>query len=227
MAPDGRPSFDRIIPSVPMESNQNKGIPSATKMGEGKVLGVQETPWENLLLKGYRLMCRDLEALVGDPDNHFKETPERVVKTYREIFWGCSIDPSKVLKTFSETKYDQMIWVKDIPFVSYCRHHLWPFMGKMHFGYIPDQRVVGVSKIPRLVDILSARPQLQESLAENIVQEFDATIIPLGCGVVIEGTHTCMCARGARTNATMRTVALRGNFLSEPSTKQEFLEGIR
>lgn len=182
---------------------------------------------EELLMAGYARYLKRIAKHLGDKDGHFDETPERVVRALREMCSGVEEDPAKVLATaFTEQRYDQMIWVKEIPFVSYCRHHLLPFLGMVHFAYLPAKRVVGLSKIARLVDILSRRPQLQENLAEDIVTIFDVEVKPLGCGVVIEARHTCMAARGIRRDAVTRTVALRNEF-QKPHVKTEFLEGIK
>lgn len=182
---------------------------------------------EELLAIGYGRFLDKVAKKLGDKDGHFDDTPERVVRALAEMCSGVDQDPGKVLSTaFTEARYDQMIWVKEIPFVSYCRHHLLPFFGMVHFAYLPAKRVVGLSKIARLVDILARRPQLQENLAEDIVSIFDEQVKPLGCGVVIEARHSCMAARGVRKDAVTRTVALRREF-KKPHVKTEFLEGIK
>ena len=160
---------------------------------------------------------------------HIHETPVRFVKAYQEFFGGCWEDPKLVLeKKFEEKKYDEMIYVNEIKFVSFCAHHLVPFMGRVHFAYIPNKYVVGLSKIPRLVEIYARRPQVQEKLTQEIVDTFQEVLQPKGCGCVVEATHMCMAIRGVKKDdAYMRTTALRGAFLEKDIVRQEFLDGIR
>jgi GTP cyclohydrolase I len=161
---------------------------------------------------------------------HLVDTPDRLVKMYGEIFWGVGFDPADALNTmFPAHQLDQMIVVKDVEFTSWCSHHFLPFSGRWHFAYIPDDKIVGLSKIPRMVEILAARPQVQEGLAEDIVGIFQQTVSPQGCAVVLEATHTCMQARGIRKSGTMRTTALRGVFGDKemPHVKAEFFTAIK
>lgn len=182
---------------------------------------------KDLITLGLRDYLEAVKRHIGDPDGHFKETPERFVRMLDDCFWGIHEDPAAILqKSFTERKYDQMVLMADIDFVSYCRHHLLPFYGHIHFGYLPKKKIVGLSKIPRMIGILAARPQLQENLADDIVRVFDETVKPLGCGVVIRAYHSCISARGIRKNPITQTVALRGEF-NTPHVKAEFLEGIR
>lgn len=157
-------------------------------------------------------------------DEHYRDTPARVVKAFEEYFWGIDKDPAAELKTsFGEKEYSQMVAVAHVEFVSYCAHHLVPFMGKYTFAYIPNSHVVGLSKIPRMVQVLCARPQVQEALSQQIVTTFQSKVSPIGCGVVMDAFHCCMSCRGVRTWATTRTTALAGVFLSDPAVKAEFL----
>lgn len=182
---------------------------------------------QKLLVAGYTDLVQQLTKKLGDPDQHFKDTPKRIVKGLEDMFCGVEQDPTFFLETtFTEKAYDQMIWVTDIPFVSYCRHHFLPFFGRIHFAYLPKKRVVGLSKIPRFIKVLCARPQLQENLTQEIADVFSKAVKPLGCGVIITGQHACMFARGTRTFANMRTVQLRGEFL-KPHVKSEFFEGVK
>jgi GTP cyclohydrolase I len=173
---------------------------------------------------------REILLAVGeDPDREgLRETPERVARMYEEMFAGLRKDPATVLqKTFTE-KYDEMVVVKDISFESVCEHHLLPFFGKAHIGYLPQGKIVGLSKLARAVEILSRRPQVQErmtqELADLLMNELDAR----GVGVVLEASHTCMAIRGVRKPSSICTTsAVRGIFRSNASTRSEFLAHIQ
>ncbi len=166
-----------------------------------------------------------LEAVGEDPEREgLRETPARVARMYEEMFGGMRKDPSKPLqKTFTE-KYDEMVLVKDIRFESMCEHHLLPFYGKAHIAYLPNGKIVGLSKLARVVEILSRRPQVQERMTEDladlVMQELDAK----GVGVVIEASHTCMAIRGVRkANSICTTSAMRGGFKDQAATRSEFM----
>jgi len=169
---------------------------------------------------------REILLAVGeDPDREgLRETPDRVARMYEEMFAGLRSDPASVLrKTFTE-KYDEMVLVKDIGFESMCEHHLLPFFGKAHIAYLPNGKIVGLSKLARAMEILSRRPQVQErmteELADLIMQELDAR----GVGVILEASHTCMSIRGIRKpGAICTTSAMRGAFQSNLSTRSELL----
>lgn len=182
---------------------------------------------ETALRHAYELMLHDVAADIAF--DHVDGTPDRVVRAYKELFSGVGCDPASVLRTsFQESDYNQMIIVKDIDFNSMCMHHLLPFHGVVHFGYLPKGRVVGLSKIPRLVEVLSHRPQIQEKLTQQLVDIFQEVIQPLGCGAVVEAWHACAGMRGVRKpRARMRTTALTGLFLSNSDARGEFLLGIR
>lgn len=170
----------------------------------------------------------DIASLIDK--EHVSKTPERVVDSLvDELFKGCWEKPEDVLNTtFSESIYDEIVYVADIQFVSICAHHLLPFFGKVHFGYLPDKKIVGLSKIPRLVNVFARRPQVQEKLTLDIVDSFTRLLEPKGCGVVIEAYHLCMMIRGVeQKTAFTKTTALRGCFKTAESTKQEFLHGIK
>jgi len=176
------------------------------------------------------VMLSDL--VLPQNEHHLEGTTDRVIKAWEELFSGIHTDAKSVLNTaFEENHYDQMICVADIDFVSICAHHLLPFFGKVHFGYLPNKKVVGLSKIPRLVEVLSHRPQIQEQLTQQIANIFQEAMQPLGCGVMIEAAHTCVSIRGARkAGSKMITTALTGLFLDKPAVKEEFLltlKGIR
>jgi GTP cyclohydrolase I len=181
-------------------------------------------------LKRIAAAVRDILLAIGeDPDREgLRETPERVARMYEEMFSGLRKDPAVVLrKTFTE-KYDEMVLVKNIGFESMCEHHLLPFFGKAHIAYVPNGRIVGLSKLARIVEILSRRPQVQErmneELADLVMQELDAR----GVGVVLEASHTCMSIRGIRkADCVCTTSALRGVFLTNQSTRSEFMAHIQ
>ena len=160
---------------------------------------------------------------------HIEKTPTRVADSIFELLEGCWVDPKQELSTaFTEETYDEIVYVNSISFVSMCAHHLLPFFGKAYFGYLPDGKIVGLSKIPRLIETYSKRPQVQEKLTVEIVDTFDEVIKPKGCGLVMEGIHLCMAIRGVENeSAYSRTTALRGIFKTNESTKQEFLQGIQ
>lgn len=175
---------------------------------------------------GKMLDTDELNKVIGG--DHIARTPERVVSAYNDMFAGCFVEPSSVLQiTFVDGQYDEMVYVNDIEFVSVCAHHWLPFFGKAHFAYIPDKSIVGLSKIPRLIDILSRRPQVQEKLTREITQTFQEIVKPKGCGLVMEAYHLCVSIRGVKNrSAYTRTADVRGIFRERPETKQEFLMGI-
>lgn len=163
------------------------------------------------------------------PDDHLERTPHRSMQAIFEMFAGCFQDPFMLLESqFTNKKYDQLIWENDISFVSTCAHHTMPFFGKAHFGYLPNESIVGLSKIPRLVECYALRPQFQEQLTDAIVDTFMKAVRPWGCGIVMEAWHFCVCVRGAKQRpAYTKTCALRGSFKTDPVVRSEFLNGIR
>jgi GTP cyclohydrolase I len=174
---------------------------------------------------------RDLILIAGDdPDREgLIDTPRRVIKAYQELFSGYQENPDEILsRTFSEgIVYDQMIVVKDIPFVSFCEHHMLPFKGVAHVGYLPTDCVVGLSKIPRVVDCFAKRLQVQERLTTQIADAIQNALNPRGVGVIVEAAHTCASMRGVRKNgSSMITTALRGEFL-QANQKTEFYAMVK
>lgn len=173
-----------------------------------------------------RSMLRSLPSDMISEDNII-DTPGRVAKAFQEYFAGCYQDPKEALAKTFNSNCDEMIYVNNIGFVSFCAHHLCPFMGRVHFAYIPKGRIVGLSKIPRLVEVFAKRPQLQEQLSDQLVGTFMDVLKPKGCGVVVEAYHTCMAIRGIKKEeAYTKTTALRGIFKTRPSVKSEFLDGV-
>jgi len=186
-------------------------------------------PWETRLdeIGGRRQATIALLRSVGeDPLREgLKDTPRRVATMWDELCSGYRQSAEGVLSTtFSSDEYDEMVLLKDIRFFSTCEHHLLPFYGRVHFGYIPDGKVVGVSKIVRLVEMFSRRLQIQERMTMEIGKEFERIVQPKGVGVVVEGLHLCMMVRGVkRENATMVTSYLGGTFRENDNTRTEFL----
>ncbi|MCY0386260.1 GTP cyclohydrolase I FolE [Robbsia sp. Bb-Pol-6] len=154
------------------------------------------------------------------------DTPGRVVRSYEEFFAGYAIDPADLLqRTFSEVDgYDEMVVLKDIRFESYCEHHMVPIIGKAHIAYLPDRRVVGLSKLARLVDAFAKRLQIQEKMTVQIADMLDATLNPKGVAVILEASHQCMSTRGVhKAGASMVTSRMLGAFREDASTRREFL----
>jgi len=166
-----------------------------------------------------------LRSIGEDPLREgLRDTPKRVAKMWDELTCGYKQDPKALLgASFSSESYDEMVFLKDIRFYSMCEHHMLPFYGVVHFAYIPDKRVVGVSKIARLVECFSKRLQIQERMTMQIGKTFEEVVAPLGVGVVVEGVHLCMMIRGVKKeNAKMITNYLGGSF-REAAVKAEFL----
>jgi GTP cyclohydrolase I len=181
-------------------------------------------------LKRIAAAVREILLAVGeDPEREgLAETPERVARMYEEMFAGLRKDPALVLrKTFAE-KYDEMVLVKNIGFESMCEHHLLPFFGKAHVAYLPNGRIVGLSKLARIVEILSRRPQVQERMTEEIAELVMQELNARGVGVVLDATHTCMAIRGVRkAESVCTTSAMRGVFQTNLSTRSEFMALIQ
>ncbi|MCW2245792.1 GTP cyclohydrolase I [Azospirillum fermentarium] len=156
-------------------------------------------------------------------------TPDRVVRSYEEFFAGYEIEPSEILsRTFEETDgYDEMVILRDIRLESYCEHHMVPIIGKAHVAYLPRHRVVGISKLARLVDAYAKRLQIQEKMTAQIANTIEEVLQPEGVAVVIEAQHQCMTTRGVhKTGVTMVTSRMLGAFRTDPSTRREFLSMI-
>ena len=167
-----------------------------------------------------RELLKELGAEIHD--QHFRGTPGRVARLYRELTQGYRIQPEEILKTFTSS-YHELIVVSDINFYSLCPHHLLIYRGKMHFGYVPNGKIVGLSKIPRLIQGMAARLIVQEDLVSEIADTFMGHVKPLGCVVKATGRHDCMAVRGVKCHeAAMTTVALRGIFQEKPSLTEEF-----
>lgn len=173
---------------------------------------------------------KEIIAYIGDDPNRegVLDTPNRVVKSWKELFGGYKQDPHKVLgTTFEKGTYDQMIICKDIEFYSTCEHHMIPFFGKCHIAYVPGEKVVGLSKMARLVEVFCRRLQIQEKLTQQIKDTMDEVLRPKGVMVVIESKHLCMCGRGVgKQQSSMVTSAISGVF-EHKEAREEFLRLIK
>jgi GTP cyclohydrolase I len=170
-----------------------------------------------------------LKAVGEDPTREgLVNTPNRVARAYDELLVGYRIDPMALLNgALFDVTYSEMVIVTDIDFYSLCEHHMLPFVGKAHVAYIPDKKVVGLSKIPRIVEVFARRLQIQERMTRQIAQLIDELLNPLGVAVVVDGLHMCMTMRGVKkANARMRTSTLLGTFADNPKTRDEFMDHI-
>jgi GTP cyclohydrolase I len=172
-----------------------------------------------------------IEWAGDDPDREgLKETPARVARSYRELFAGYESDPRDYLaRTFEEVGgYDELVILKDIPVVSFCEHHMLPFIGRAHVGYLPSERVVGISKLARVVRGFARRLQIQEKLTADVAEAIQDILKPKGVGVVIISEHSCMTMRGVNTpGARLTTSHLLGDVRNDPRTRQEFFDLVR
>src|SRR4029077_16448080 len=172
---------------------------------------------------------REILAAVGEDPNRegLRETPGRVARMYVELFSGLHDNPRRHLQKFFTEKYDEMVLVKDIAFDSMCEHHMLPFSGTAHIGYIPNGKVVGLSKLARVVEVVSHRPQVQERMTEEIANLLIEELDVKGVAVVIEATHSCMTIRGVRKPGSICvTSAMKGLFRSNLSSRSEVMNLI-
>ena len=170
-----------------------------------------------------------LKAVGEDPEREgLRNTPDRVSRMYAELLSGYSMDPQKIINgALFNINYDEMVLVRDIEFYSLCEHHLLPFLGRVHVAYIPKGRVIGLSKIPRLVDMYARRLQVQERMTRQIADLLQETLDPQGVAVVVEAMHLCSMMRGVKKHdARMTTSAMHGAFRGNLATRQEFLDNI-
>lgn len=170
-----------------------------------------------------------LYAFGEDPDREgLRDTPERVARMYQELLAGYRVDPIALVNdALFEVSYDEMVIVKDIEFYSLCEHHMLPFIGRAHVAYIPNGRVLGLSKIPRIVDMFARRLQVQERMTRQIAEFMDALLHPQGVAVVLEGIHMCAMIRGVKKHdAKMVTSTMLGSFRTNLATREEFLNNI-
>ena len=176
-------------------------------------------------------LIRDLISLMGDdPDREgLKETPSRVFNSYKELFSGYQVDIASLFKTFDFDRADEMIVCRGIEFYSTCEHHLMPFVGVAHVGYIPQNgKVIGLSKLARLVEAFSRRLQLQERMTTQITDTLNEHLKPLGAGCIVRARHFCMCARGVnKQHSEMVTSSMSGVFRESQAVRQEFLDTLK
>jgi len=198
-------------------------VTSAADINEAPADTTSPSP---VLLEALRTMIREVGE---DPDREgLLDTPERIARMYAELFEGLRMDPVAVLSVGFEEGHDEMVILKDIPFYSMCEHHFLPFHGVAHVGYLPDGRIVGLSKLARAVEIFARRPQVQERLSSQIAECVETVLGAKGVGVVVQAEHLCMTARGVRKpGSKMVTSAMRGKFKDEANTRQEFLQLIQ
>jgi GTP cyclohydrolase I len=170
-----------------------------------------------------------LEAIGEDPERQgLQRTPLRVAKAYAELTSGYHVDQEALINdAVFDVDYDEMVLVKDIDFYSMCEHHMLPFYGRAHVAYIPNGKVIGLSKIPRVVEMFARRLQVQERMTQEIAEFLQATLQPQGVAVVIEGQHMCAAMRGVKkANTRMTTSAMLGSFKHNPQTRGEFLDHV-
>ncbi len=173
---------------------------------------------------------REILIAVGeDPDRDgLVKTPSRVARMYEELFAGLVGEPDDHLATTFEHAHDEMIVVRDIPFYSVCEHHLMPFFGRAAVGYIPNERIVGLSKLARVVEHLARRPQVQERLTCQVADRIEQVLDPVGVAVTIQAEHTCMTMRGVKKpGSQMVTSVTRGAFRNNPATRAEFFDAVQ
>lgn len=171
-----------------------------------------------------------LTSVGEDPEREgLQRTPDRVARMYDELLAGYHVDPIALVNdALFDVEYDEMIVVKDIEFFSLCEHHMLPFYGRAHVAYIPSDKVIGLSKIPRIVEMFARRLQVQERMTQQIAELLDQVLNPLGVAVVVEGAHMCSMMRGVKKeNARMVTSAMLGGFKENSKTRNEFMEHLR
>lgn len=185
---------------------------------------------DNIDIESVRKLIFDLLGAVGeDPTREgLRNTPDRVARMYTELLSGYNMDPEKFINgALFHINYDEMVLVRDIEFYSLCEHHMLPFIGRAHVAYLPAGKVIGLSKIPRIVDMYARRLQVQERMTRQIADLLQTTLEPQGVAVVVEGMHLCSMMRGVKKHdARMTTSAMHGAFRANLATRQEFLDNI-
>ena len=176
-----------------------------------------------------RIIRELIEAVGEDPEREgLKNTPDRVARMYTELLSGYTAEPERIINgALFNIAYDEMVIVRDIEFYSLCEHHMLPFIGRAHVAYIPKGKVIGLSKIPRIVDMYARRLQIQERMTRQIADFIQKTLEPQGVAVVVEAMHLCAMMRGVKKHdARMTTSAMHGSFRASLATRQEFLDNI-
>ena len=192
--------------------------------------GASEEIAENLDIEAAKKLIFDLLKAVGEDPNRegLKNTPDRVARMYGELLSGYAEVPARIINNaLFHVNYDEMVLVRDIEFYSLCEHHMLPFVGRAHVAYIPNGKVIGLSKLPRIVDMYARRLQIQERMTREIADFINETLEPHGVAVVVEAMHLCAMMRGVKKHdARMTTSAMLGSFRANIATRQEFLENI-
>lgn len=200
------------------------------KLGSHKNLGWVIFPWETTEIESADdIIIRQLQFIGEDPAREgLRETPVRVLRAWKEQYAGYAQDPSQILKSFKDGACDEMVLLKDIEFYSTCEHHMLPFYGKAHVAYIPNGRVVGVSKLARLLDVYARRLQIQERICQQVTSTLMDQLRPKGAACIIEAQHFCMKSRGVqKQDSVMVTSSLKGVFLERPEARAELMGLIK
>ena len=189
---------------------------------------MSDVPSKQQAISAVDTLVRYIESTNGDLREGLARTPERVIESFVEIYSGYSDDAKSILDaTFNSEGYDGIVLLRDIEFHSVCEHHLLPFSGKAHIAYIPTDRIVGISKLARLLDLHSSRLQNQERVTKGVADDIENILAPLGCAVILEASHDCMQCRGvSKQNAVMTTSAMRGVFFDKVEARGELLQLI-
>jgi GTP cyclohydrolase I len=189
-----------------------------------------ERPSKDMDLETIQVAVKNMLTAFGENPSRKRliRTPERVASMYTELLSGYRVDPNKVVgDALFEVTYDEMVIVRDIEFYSMCEHHMLPFMGRAHVAYLPSGKVIGLSKIPRIVDVFAHRLQVQERMTRQIADFINEALMPKGVAVVVEALHLCTMMRGVKKqNSRMTTSAVHGAFRKNMATRQEFLDNI-
>ena len=189
---------------------------------------MSDVPSKQQAVSAVETLVRYIESANGELSEGLASTPERVIESFEELYSGYSGRAESILDaTFNSEGYDGIVLLKDIEFHSVCEHHILPFSGKAHIAYIPIDRIVGISKLARLLDLHSNRLQNQERLTKGVADDIEAILSPLGCAIILEASHDCMQCRGvAKQNAVMTTSAMRGVFFDKQEAREELLQLI-
>jgi GTP cyclohydrolase IA len=210
--------------------NKEIGRARARRQASGVSAAIKSQPVKPSREKAEAAVRTLIEWAGDDPTRPgLRGTPDRVVRSFEEFFRGYDTDPVELLqRTFDEINgYDEMVVLKDIRFESHCEHHMAPIIGKAHIAYLPDHRVVGISKLARLVEVYAKRLQIQEKMTAQIANTLSEVLQPKGVAVVIEAAHQCMTTRGVhKPGVSMVTSTMLGAFLNDPTTRREFLAMI-
>ena len=189
---------------------------------------MSDVPNKQQAIVAVETLVRYIESANGELREGLARTPQRVIESFEEIYSGYSGNSKFILDaTFNSEGYDGIVLLRDIEFHSVCEHHLLPFSGKAHIAYIPIDRIVGISKLARLLDMHSSRLQNQERVTKGIADDIEAVLAPLGCAVILEASHDCMQCRGVKKqNSVMTTSAMRGVFFDKKEARGELLQLI-